>query len=411
MNNRSAREIPERKIHVLMLDLLSIVPYYDAYLCHALQRQPVSVTLAAITYYLDPDCFNRLGVLNRPGLLDITGKFRLPRLIRIVLKGLEMAINVVALAVRIVFAPPEVIHIQYLPLLAWRIPCELWFLRFCRRFGCSLVCTVHDILPSDTGERHFAIFDGLYHMMDAIICHSEAIRSRLVSEFKIAPSRIAVIPHGPFFYDLPGPSDLTIREKLDLQDGECLVLFQGIIRPYKGVDFLLDAWRKVQDSGTKAKLVIAGTGDPSLLSAIAEKVSSLSLDGSVELCFRYLPSEEMLAYYQACDIVVYPYQSVTTSGALMTGITRGKAIVATLLPPFQEILEHGKTALLCDYLDAAQLAASLLTLIADPVLRRRLGDNAASLRLGEEAWNRIAEQTSHCYGTLRASESGAHPGP
>lgn len=387
-------------LRVFMMDLWSIVPYYDAYLCRALKSEGISVTLGAITYYLDPSCFAVRGIKNRPGALDAVGKFKLPKFARQMLKFLENAINTAALTLRFLFSPPDIVHVQYLPMLQLRLPFELWFLRYCRRLGARLVCTVHDILPSDTGEKHKHTFQKLYGMMDALICHSAPVKKQLVRNFHIPSERIRVIPHGPFFYDFPRQSQNAARARLGIKPDQCLVLWQGIIRPYKGLDFLLDAWAAVQNTGANACLMIAGTGDESLLEAIRQKVQALSLYQSVDLQFGFAETGEMLAYYQAADVVVYPYKAVTTSGALMTGITQGKAVVATSLAPFRELLRDGKNALLCHYGDVSELSSALLLLINDPALRSRLANTATALNLGEEMWKQIAALTAACYESL-----------
>lgn len=385
-------------LRVFMMDLLSIVPYYDAYLCEALRSQDVDVTLGAITYHLDRACFQRHRVPIRPGLLDVVGKFKLPKGLRRALKLLETTMNLIALAIRFLWSCPDVIHVQYLPMLQWGTPIDFWFLQYCRNVGSSLVCTVHDILPSDTGEKHAPTFQKLYGMMDALICHSDAVKQQLTTRFAFPADRIRVIPHGPFFHDLPPAWEVSEPQRLKERNAEVKVLFQGLIRPYKGVDFLLDGWSEVQRSGANAKLIIAGNSDdPNLLNAIREKVNSLGLQSTVELHLNFLPIEEMIACYQAADIVVYPYKAVTTSGALMTGVAQAKAIIATGLPPFIEILEHEKNALLCQYGNTAQLASALLRLINDPSLRSRLGAEVSKLNLGKRAWDVIAAQTYDCY--------------
>jgi glycosyltransferase involved in cell wall biosynthesis len=388
-----------------MMDLLSVVAYYDAYLCRALQSEGTSVTLGAITYHLDPGCFKRLAVTSHPGLIDFIGRFKLPGVIRRPLKVMEMCLNMLALAMRFTWMRPHVVHVQYLPLLERRVPVELWFLRYCRFLGSSLVCTIHDILPHDGSEVRAREFKKAYGMMDALVCHSDAVKQQLTTQFAIAPDRIWVIPHGPFFFDFAESSASSVPRKSGPASADVTVLCQGMIRPYKGIDFLLDAWSKVRQSGAKAKLVVAGNGEPNLLNALREKVCSLGLESNVELCFRFLSVEEMLSYYRAADIVVYPYKTITTSGALMTGITQRKAIVATSLPPFREILQHGKNALLCDYGDTARFASALLRLINDSSLRNKLADEAATLNLGSEAWRQIAAETKRCYASVSGQGS------
>jgi glycosyltransferase involved in cell wall biosynthesis len=105
-------------------------------------------------------------------------------------------------------------------------------------------------------------------------------------------------------------------------------------------------------------------------------------------------------FYRAADVAVYPYQQITTSGALMTGVAHRKAIVATTLPPFREVLDHGQNALLADYGDEQALGEALITLIRDPALRERLAAAASSAGTQQCSWSKIAELTIGCYESL-----------
>jgi glycosyltransferase involved in cell wall biosynthesis len=390
-------------LRVFMMDLLSVVAYYDGYLCRALKSEGVSASLGAITYHFDRDCFSRLGVRNRPGFLDFVGRLKLPNLIRRTLKVIEMCLNMLALAIRFAWRPPDVIHVQYLPLLERKIPVELWLLKYCRFLGSSLVATVHDVAPHDREGGPRGQFRRAFEMMDALICHSEAARQQVLTEFCVVPERVWVIPHGPLFFDSQQNNGrAAARTRCGLEGSECAVLCQGMIRPYKGIEFLIDAWAEVQQSGARAKLIIMGRGEPDLLGSIRQQVQALGLQGSIELRFEFVPTETMISYYQAADIVVYPYKSITTSGALMTGIAQKKAIVATSLAPFRELLDDGKNALLCDYGDTRGLASALTRLISNPALRDKLANESALLSSGEQTWHEIAALTRDCYLSVTA---------
>ena len=391
-------------LKVFLMDLWAVVPYYDAYLCRALLAQNVLVTLASITYYLDPQCFSARGLRNRPGLLDIVGKFQLPKLLRRPLKFTEAMLNLLGSAVRMLYARPDVLHVQFLPLLRWRVPLETWFLFYCKRLGIKMVYTVHDLLPHDTAQRHWRRFHRLYQSSDALICHSESAKRQLVDDCRIPSERIWIIPHGPLFYDCAAPFREHIRSKYSAEPGECLVLWQGLIFPYKGIDFLLDSWVKVQRAGGKARLVVAGTGSAELLSALVRKAESLGISASVTFDFRFLPLEELTSLYSAVDMVVYPYKAVTTSGALLTGVALGKPIIATNLKAFAEILEHGENALLVEPGDTQALAGSILRLASEPEFRLQLGARAKQLGSGDDAWRSIAKQTRECYLSVLADK-------
>jgi glycosyltransferase involved in cell wall biosynthesis len=137
-----------------------------------------------------------------------------------------------------------------------------------------------------------------------------------------------------------------------------------------------------------------------VLAAVKEQISRLGLRDSVHLDFRFIPDEELSAYYQACDISVFPYKEVTTSGALMTAVAFRKAIIATNLPAFQEVLRDGENALFVDYGDVDGLARSLTRLILEPKERERLAHGVLPGGGSDNSWTRIARETRQCYAAV-----------
>ena len=379
-----------------MMDLWATVPYYTAYLSKALLKEQVNLTVGSISYYLDPACFTSRGIRVDPGLIDVVGRFRLPKWPRRMLKLPEAMVNLSALSARFLVAPPDVIHVQYLPMLKWRVPLDLWFLKFCRSRGSKIVLTVHDLLPHDTGDAHKTTFLELYGMADAIICHSDSVRGRLQQEFAVPEEKISVIPHGPFFYDLPAAGDNDALRGFELEPSSTMVLWQGIIFPYKGVDVLLNAWLQVEAACPDATLMIAGTGAPDLLDQIHAQVRDLGLQ-RVKLHFRFISSEELVALHRAAAVVVYPYNAITTSGALATGLALGKTIVATDLPVFRELLIDRENALLVPSRDSEALARALTELLGNQPLRERLAEAVRAMNFGDASWLTIAEKTITVY--------------
>jgi glycosyltransferase involved in cell wall biosynthesis len=232
--------------------------------------------------------------------------------------------------------------------------------------------------------------------VDAIICHADSIRTRLATEFSVPEEKISVIPHGPFFHDLPATGGEETLRSFALEPGQVMVLWQGIIFPYKGVDLLLRAWQQVEARCGDACLVIAGTGAPELLQEIRAQVAGLGLQ-QVKLHFRFISSEELVALYHTVDVVVYPYRAITASGALATGLAMGKAIVASDLPVFRELLTDRENALLVDPQDCDALAGALVELVQDSALRQRLAANVRAMDFGDESWQMIAKQTMEVY--------------
>lgn len=395
-------------IRVFMMDLWCYTPYYDRYFCEALAGENIEATLGSVSPYQDPGYFRRNGLRNDPGLVDVVPKLGISNdNVRRALMLVESCINMGALLARFVVAKPDIVHVQWTPLVR-RLPFEIWFLRLVKRLKINLVYTVHNVLPHDTGTKFVPVFQQVYKEMDAMICHTDEAKSRLVLEFSVDPKRVWVIPHGPLFYDAKRCSVQASKDRLSLPENETLVLWQGIIRSYKGLDFLLDAWGKIDAKGLKARLLIAGTGEAGLLKRIKERTAQLGLKESVRLDFKFIPEDELPAYYQASDVLVYPYREVTTSGALMTALSFRKAIVATDLPAFREVLRDGDAALLVNYGDVHGLASALTKLIRDRKERERLALGVASAENSNNSWMHIARETRRCYAAvLQNAAAGA----
>jgi len=386
-------------LRIFMMDLWCYTPQYDRYLCEALKAENIEVTLGSVSPYQDPQYFVRIGLRNDPGLVDVVPKLRIGNdNLRRSLMLAESSINMTALLARFAVSKPDIVHVQWTPLLR-KIPLELWFLCLVKKLNIKLVYTVHNVLPHDSGTRYASGFGRLYRKMDALICHNQEARKRLIGEFGVNPERVWVIPHGPLLHDEKQRSAKECRAWLSIPEHVTTVLCQGFIRSYKGLDFLLEGWRRVDTRGMKAQLIIAGTGEAELQRTIKEQISRLGIEESVRLDFRFISDEEVSAYYEAADVVVYPYREVTTSGALMTALAFGKTIVATTLPAFRETLRDGETALLVDYGDVEGLASALRRLIENPEERQCLAAAASSTQ-ADDSWRHIAAETRTCYNAV-----------
>jgi glycosyltransferase involved in cell wall biosynthesis len=225
---------------------------------------------------------------------------------------------------------------------------------------------------------------------------------RLGLEFSVPEEKVSVIPHGPFFYDLPPTSLESTLQSFAVERGEVLILWQGIIFPYKGIDLLLRAWKQVEAQREDVSLVIAGTGAPEFLDQIRGQVKELGLK-RVKFLFRFISTEELVALYRAADVVVYPYRAITTSGALATGLALGKTIIASDLPVFRELLINGENALLVDPQNSDELAYALIRLAQDSSLRERFAGNIREMNFGDQTWALIASKTLQAYESVLSS--------
>lgn len=395
-----------KRMRVFLMDMLSIVPYYTGHLCAKLQEiEAIDLTVGAIPYGHDKTFFQRMGVRTDFMLMNPSAKLSPGTPIRRALKAIEYLWNLIFLAARFLFHKPDIIHVQFLPLITLGMPFEIWFLRLMKLLGVKVVYTVHNVVPHERARRDRYRYSRMYELTDRLICHDMPARNRLAAEFHVNPAKIEVIPHGPLFQPCGKATDTEARRVLQLPADGCVVLFQGIIRPYKGVPFLLKAWRKALDSGFPGVLVIVGTGEPEQLTEIRGCVDDLELKSSVKLIFRFVPIDELDNYYKAADILVYPYSAVTTSGALMTGIGYAKPIIATALPAFYEILHHEDNALIVGYGHVEGLAEALLRLGNDAVMRAALARRLQSMSAVFPTWREIANRTAACYAAVLAQDN------
>ena len=122
--------------------------------------------------------------------------------------------------------------------------------------------TAHDILPREARPGQRKAQRRLYDRFDAIVVHSEHGRLRLTGELGVEPERVHVIPHGVLEHLASGGPDggaaddgaAAAHPPLPSETQEPVVLCFGLMRPYKGIDLLLEAWRGIEG----AELWIAG---------------------------------------------------------------------------------------------------------------------------------------------------------
>jgi glycosyltransferase involved in cell wall biosynthesis len=383
---------------VIVMDLICNTPFYDRHLIECLARHDVRLRLAIPTFDREPDYFRGHGLQAGRGLLDVVGKLGWPNSRkRRLLKGLEWAINQAIVMLWVAWWKPDILHVQWLT-FPTTYPFERWFLRWVRRRGVPIVYTVHDLLPHERKPGDVEAYGEVYRLADALICHTYESRSRLVELFDVDPARVAVIPQGPAFHDRVSISREQARATLGYSPRQIVVLAPGMIRPYKGTEFLLEAWQLASRMNRDLVLAIVGRAkDSAYLDQVKEEITRHGIEGSVRTHFEYQPEERLIAHHAAADILVYPYKEVTQSAALLTGMTFEKPIVATRVGGLGETLRDGETAVLVDYGDGPELAHCLVHLAEQPSVRRRLGEAAAADVAARFAWPDIAAQTLQLY--------------
>ena len=252
------------------------------------------------------------------------------------------------------------------------------------------VMTAHHVLPPRPTRRQLADARRAFGAMDAVVAHSEHGARRL-RELGLDPHRVRIVPHGAFDYLTRLPEEKPLPAALEGAEGP-VILFFGLLRPYKGLDTLLAAFRRVEG----AELWIVG--NPRMDVGPLHRLAAES-PGRVRFLTRFVEDAEIPPIMRRADVVVLPYRDAEHSGVLYTGLAFGKPLVLSAVGGFPEVADHGAARLVPPE-DPRTLAAILAELLDDPAARVELSAAAARAAAGPYSWDEAARQTLALYREL-----------
>lgn len=253
------------------------------------------------------------------------------------------------------------------------------------------VMTAHYILPPRPSRRQVASARRVFGRMDAVVAHSEHSAARLREEVGLDPGRVRVIPHGAFDYLTRLPEEKPLPAELEGAEGPVVLCF-GLLRPYKGIENLLAAFRRV----TGAELWIVGNPrmDVGPLHRLAEEAA-----GRVRFVTRFVEDAEVPAIFRRADLLALPYLDAEHSGVLYTGLAFGKPLVLSAVGGFPEVAETGAAHLVPPG-DVDELAAALTDLLGDEAARTELAAAAQRAAAGPYSWDEAGRRTVELYREL-----------
>lgn len=360
------------RVHVV--DPSAFTPPYDHALCRALARNGAQVELHTSRFAYGPVAVPE-GYAARESFYRLAARVKDPRRRRLV-KLAEHPPDM--LRYRHTALAADVVHFQWLTIQ------HLDGLLLPRR---PRVLTAHDILPREPRRGQRSAQRRLYERFDAIVVHSEHGRRRLTGELGIDPARVHVIPHGVFEH-LAGEG-AGVSEAPPFQTDRPVVLCFGLMRPYKGIDLLLEAWRGIED----AELWIAGMPRMDISPLLA------AAPPGVRFVPRFIGDDELGAYFRRAQLVVLPYREIDQSGVLFTGLAFAKPLLLSDVGGFPEVAATG-AARTFPAGDAAALHGALAELLADPATLAAMSDRAREAAAGRYSWDQIGRRTLSLYREL-----------
>ncbi len=253
------------------------------------------------------------------------------------------------------------------------------------------VMTAHYVLPPRPSRRQVAAARRVFGRMDAVVAHSEHGAARLRDEVGLDPARVRVIPHGAFDYLTRLPEEKPLPAELAGAEGPVILSF-GLLRPYKGIETLLEAFRRV--GGAELWIV----GNPRMEVGPLRELAA-EAGGRVRFVTRFVEDAEIPAIFRRADLVALPYLDAEHSGVLYTALAFGKPLVLSAVGGFPEAAATGAARLVPPG-DAGALASVLAELAGDEAARAELAAAAARAAAGPFSWDEAARQTLALYEEL-----------
>jgi glycosyltransferase involved in cell wall biosynthesis len=191
-------------------------------------------------------------------------------------------------------------------------------------------------------------------------------------------------------------------EKLDREfalsqlnlDKDCrYLLFFGFIRPYKGLDLLLDAFADERLRQYNTKLIVAGEFYEGEL-FYRQKIKELELENLVILHTDFIPNDKVNVYFSVCDIITQPYKTATQSGVTQIAFHFNKSMLVTKVGGLAEIVPHGVIGYAVAP-ESSEIAASLVDFYENN--RQEIFEKNIIKEKNKYAWNILTAKIQSLY--------------
>lgn len=213
-------------------------------------------------------------------------------------------------------------------------------LLFSRVLGYKLLWTVHNLISHEPSNMKLEVLVRKItaRLVNQVIVHCDFAKSEIRRLWGLKKAKIAVIPHGSYVgHYSNNVTREEARNKLGIDYGSFVFLFFGVVRGYKGINQLVAKFREINKQFPEIKLVIAGHPFDENIKQELERIAS---DVNILLHLHHIPDEEVQFYFNAADIVVFPYLNVLTSGGAMLALSFGKPVIAPAKGCLPELIDE-----------------------------------------------------------------------
>jgi glycosyltransferase involved in cell wall biosynthesis len=242
---------------------------------------------------------------------------------------------------------------------------------------------------------------------DRIFAVSTPLKQHLVERVGVDDAKVRVLANGadPERF-APGKSGDDVRRRHGIGT-HTVIGFVGILRPWHGVDLLIDAFARLRAGHPAVHLLIVGDGP--IEQELAARARSLGLEGAVTFTGR-LAHADVVAHVAAMDITVSPHATFYASPMkLLEYMAMGKAVVAPAMDNIRDMIDDGRTGLLFESGSVDALQGAIEALIRDAGLRSALGESARARVIERFNWRynaqAVVDAATECVRARAASRS------
>ena len=291
---------------------------------------------------------------------------------------------------------PDFVLMKYwTPFMA---PCFGTIARIARGNGhTKVLCQIDNVEPH---EHHLTDkpFNRYYlHSVDGFVYMSEQVHSELRA-YSDAPALFSPHPLFENFGERVERSEACVR--LGLDPANRYVLFFGLIRDYKGLDLLLDAWAQLRRAGrTEGRRLIVEfyTAREPYLNRIADN----GLQDEVLLHDRFIPDDDVKYYFSAADFVVQPYKTATQSGVTQIAYQFCVPMVVTKVGGLAEIVPDGRVGYVCE--PTPEGVAGAIERMYEGDTLQRFRENCVEERR-RFSWEEMCSRITELYGLVASGK-------
>ena len=255
-------------------------------------------------------------------------------------------------------------------------PCFGFIAGRLRRQRIRTIFLCHNIAEHEPSYWKQVITRKVLSKGEFFLVHSASERDTLST--LLPDARIVVHPH-PVLRHNPREGKVPARR------GRLELLFYGFVRPYKGLDVLIEAMRILRDENVCLSVV----GEWWKKSVpLRNMLDETDLRDRVEIVDRYVTEEETAGYFSRADVVVLPYRSASSSGVIPLAYGYGKPVIATRVGGLPEVVVEGVSGRLIAPADPHALAEAVRGFMQIPPGRMREGIEKVSAGM---TWESLAD--------------------